>query len=546
MDDSRDLPGPPAQAQVYRSLLTPLRFVERSASVFRDKIAVMNGETRFTYAEFGARVNRLASALRGAGLVHGDRVAFLSPNIPPMLEAHFGVPLAGGVLVTINTRLSSGEVAYILNHSGSKFLFVDSELAVTVRPVLDQLENVHTIVNILDTPTGAPLDGPDYEGFLNSGSPRPLTWLVEEEDETISINYTSGTTGRPKGVMYTHRGAYLNALGEALETNMTSDSVYLWTLPMFHCNGWCFTWGVTAVGGTHICLRRLDPGAVWSLINGSGVTHFNGAPVVLISLLNHSGRPGKLARGLTVTTAGAPPSPTLIGQMEALGARIIHVYGLTETYGPHTISAEQPCWFSMPSEERARLKARQGVAYVIAEDVRVVDPNMIDVPADGKTMGEVLMRGNNVMKGYFRDPEATAQAFRGGWFHSGDLAVMHPDGYIELRDRGKDIIISGGENISSIEVEQALYRHPAVLEVAVIGIPHEKWGETPKAFVTVREGMKVGEQELIEFCRSQIAHFKCPTAVEFTTLPKTSTGKIQKYILRQKEWAGHAKQIQGA
>jgi fatty-acyl-CoA synthase len=546
MDNRRYESEPRVEDKVYRSPLTPLRFVERSASVFRDKIAVVHGETRYTYAEFGRRVNRLATALRAGGLAHGDRVAFLCPNIPPLLEAHFGVPLAGGALVAINTRLSANEVAYILNHSGSKFLFVDSELTANVRPLLDQLETVKNIVNICDAPTGAPLDGPDYETFLNSGSAASQPWLIDDEEETISINYTSGTTGRPKGVMYTHRGAYLNALGEAVETTLTPNSVYLWTLPMFHCNGWCFTWGVTAVGGMHVCLRKLEPASVWSLMSRYGVTHFNGAPVVLISLLNHPGRPEKLDKPLTVTTAGAPPSPTLIGQVEALGAKIIHVYGLTETYGPHTVSAEQPCWSSMALEARAGLKALQGVAYVIADDVRVVDPDMVDVPADGKTMGEVLMRGNNVMKGYYQDPEATAKAFHGGWFHSGDLAVMHPDGYIELRDRSKDIIISGGENISSIEVEQALYRHPAVLEVAVIGIPHERWGETPKAFVTLRDGMKVGEQELIDFSKSQIAHFKCPTAVEFTTLPKTSTGKIQKYVLRQKEWAGREKRIQGA
>jgi acyl-CoA synthetase (AMP-forming)/AMP-acid ligase II len=534
------------ESKVYRSLLTPLRFVERNAHVYPDKAAVVHGDKQYTYREFGERVNRLASALRAGGLEHGDRAAFLCPNIPPLLEAHFGVPLAGGVLVAINTRLSPNEVAYILNHSGSKFLFVDTELAATIKPVLDQLETVKTIVNICDAPVGTPLDGTDYEAFLSAGSPEPVPWVLEDEEETISINYTSGTTGRPKGVMYTHRGGYLNALGEAIETTLTPDSVYLWTLPMFHCNGWCFTWGVTAVGGTHVCLRKLEPATVWSLIEKQGVTHFNGAPVVLIALLNHPGRPARLDRPLTITTAGAPPSPTLIGQVEALGAKIIHVYGLTETYGPHTVCEEQPAWNGETVERRARLKARQGVAYLIADDVRVVDPDLRDVPADGQTMGEVLMRGNNVMKGYYNDPDATARAFRGGWFHSGDLAVMHPDGYIELRDRSKDIIISGGENISSIEVEQALYRHPAILEVAVVGIPHEKWGETPKAFVTLREGQQVSEQELIEFCREQIAHYKCPTAIEFTTLPKTSTGKIQKYVLREKEWAGKEKRIQGA
>jgi fatty-acyl-CoA synthase len=532
--------------KVFESFLTPLQFLARSSAVYRDKTAIIHGAVAYTYGEFGRRVNRLASALRAHGLARGDRVAFLCPNIPPMLEAHFGVPLAGGILVAINTRLAPNEVAYILNHSGAKFLFVDSELAATVRPVLDRLTTVKTIVNIQDAPVGESLSGPDYESFLAEAPPQPLPLPLEDEEETISINYTSGTTGMPKGVMYSHRGAYLNALGEAIETGLSSETVYLWTLPMFHCNGWCFTWAVTAVGGTHVCLRKVDPAAAWSLVDRHRVTHLNGSPVVLISLLNHASRPQKLSRPITVTTAGAPPSPTLIGQMEALGAKIIHVYGLTETYGPHTICAPQVDWAGLPADERSRLKARQGVAYTIADQVRVVDENMLDVPADGETLGEVLMRGNNVMTGYYDDPEATRKAFKGGWFHSGDLAVMHPDGYIELRDRRKDIIISGGENISSIEVEQVLYRHPAVLEVAVVGVPHAKWGETPKAFVTLKDGMKASDQELIDFCRAQIAHFKCPTAIEFTTLPKTSTGKVQKYVLRQKEWAGREKLIQGA
>ena len=534
------------QMRVYQSILTPLRFLERTASVFRDKLAVVHGDLRYTYAEFGKRVNRLASALRDGGVERNDRVAFLCPNIPPLLEAHFGVPLAGAALVAINVRLSPNEVAYILNHSGAKYLFVDSALTATIKPVLDGLETVETIININDIPDGEPLDGTDYEAFLNGGSPDPQQWLIEDEEEMISINYTSGTTGKPKGVMYSHRGAYINALGEVVETTLTSEAVYLWTLPMFHCNGWCFPWGVTAAGGTHVCLRQVEPELVWSLVAEHGVTHFNGAPVILIALLNHPSRPEKLDRPLTVTTAGAPPSPTLIDQMETLGAKIIHVYGLTETYGPHTVCAIQPAWKNLSIGEQARLKARQGVAYTIAEDVRVVDENMVDVAADGETMGEVLMRGNNVMIGYYQDPQATSDAFRGGWFHSGDLAVMHPDGYIELRDRNKDIIISGGENISSIEIEQTLYRHPAVLEVAVIAIPHNKWGETPKAFVTLKEGIEADAQELIAFCRDQIAHFKCPTAIEFTALPKTSTGKIQKFVLREKEWKGSEHRIKGA
>lgn len=536
MDEFRD---------VCWSLLTPLSFIDRSAKVYPDKTAIIHGDKRYTYAEFGARVNRLASALRAAGLQKGDRVAFLCPNTPPMLEAHFGVPLAGGVLVSINTRLSPQEVAYILDHSGASFLFVDTELSHMVKPSVGALKTVKHIVNIEDAPDGELLDGDEYESFLEAGSPDDVEWVLEDEMETISINYTSGTTGRPKGVVYTHRGAYLNALGEGIETTLTADSVYLWTLPMFHCNGWCFTWGVTALGGTNVCLRKFEPEQVWKLVEQENVTHFNGAPVVLIALLNHPNRPSKLVRPLTVTTAGAPPSPTLLKNMQELGAKTIHVYGLTETYGPFTVCAAQPSWEDAAPEERARRMACQGVRYVVADGLRVVDEDMNDVTRDGEAMGEVIMRGNLVMKGYFGDPEATATAFRGGWFHSGDVAVWHPDGYIELRDRSKDVIITGGENVSSIEVEQALYRHEAVLEVAVIGVPHEKWGESPKAFVTLKPNAAVTGPELIEFCRSEIAHFKCPTAIEFIELPKTSTGKIQKYVLRDKEWAGRDKRIQG-
>ena len=463
-----------------------------------------------------------------------------------MLEAHFGVPAAGGVLVAINTRLSPQEVAYIVNHSGAKILIVDTELAATIAAVASELATVTQFVNVRDIDATSPLDGPDYEEFLGTGKPdAPDSWLQNEE-ETIAINYTSGTTGRPKGVVYSHRGAYLNALGETLECDLNSRSKYLWTLPMFHCNGWCFTWGVTGRGATHVCLRKVEPAVVWSLIQREHVTHLNGAPVVMTTLLNHPGRPARLASPLVAMLAGAPPSPTLIEALEKLGVRFVHAYGLTETYGPHTVCAEQEDWKELPAEDQARLKARQGVNFVMTDPVRVVDEAMNDVPADGATMGEVIMHGNNVMTGYYDDPEATAKAFGGGWFHSGDLAVMHPDGYIELRDRSKDIIITGGENVSSIEVEQALYRHDAVLEVAVLGVPHEKWGETPKAFVTLKQDQSATAEELIEFCRGQLAHFKCPSSIEFTTLPKTSTGKIQKYALREKEWAGHEKRIQGA
>lgn len=531
---------------VCRSSMSPLTFLERSARVYRDKPAVLYGDLRMSYGEFAGEVYRFASALREAGLQKGDRVAMLCPNIPPMLAAHFAVPLAGGVLVCINTRLSPREIAYIVNHSGATILFADTELNHLIVPVREELECLRAVIGIADTDY-PPLDGSvEYNDFLKRGSPDPIPWSLEDEMETISINYTSGTTGQPKGVMYSHRGAYINGLGEVIETDMSPSSVFLWTVPMFHCNGWCFTWGVTAIGGTHVCLRKVDPAHVWEVIEAEGVTHLNGAPIVLISLLNHPDRPRRLEHSLTVTTGGAPPSPTLIEHMDEIGARIIHIYGLTETYGPYTICAPQSQWEDLFVDQQSKLCARQGVPYVAADGLRVVDDEMNDVPADGKTMGEVVMRGNMVMKGYYNDAEATAEAFRGGWFHSGDIAVMHPDGYIELRDRSKDVIISGGENISSIEVEQAVYRHKSVLEVAVIGIPHEKWGETPKAFVTLKDGQTVSATELIAFCRNEIAHYKCPTSIEFTVLPKTSTGKIQKYVLREKEWAGHDKRIQGA
>jgi fatty-acyl-CoA synthase len=531
--------------EVYTSYLTPLSFIRRSTFVYPDKVAIAYGEQRITYREYGERVNRLASALLKAGLKKGERVAFLCPNIPAMLDAHFGVLLAGGILVAINTRLSPGEIEYILNHSGAKFLFSDTELGENIRDIHAGLETVEQTINIVDVEGFEHLPGTDYDSFLASGSADDLDWVIEDEDEDISINYTSGTTGRPKGVVFSHRGAYLNAINEGVETHMTSSSIYLWTLPMFHCNGWCFIWGVTAVGGTHVCLRKFDPADVWPLVTNEAVTHFNGAPVVLIALLNDPNRPEKLAGPLTITTAGAPPSPTLIENVQAMGAEIIHMYGLTETYGPTTVCAPQRDWASKSSEDQGKLMARQGVAFVMSDPIRVVDDDMNDVPRDGKTLGEVVMVGNMVMKGYYNDPEATATAFRGGHFHSGDVAVWHSDGYIELRDRSKDVIISGGENISSIEVEQVIYRHPSVLECAVIGIPHEKWGESPKAFVTLKDGESANEKEIIDFCRDNIAHFKCPTAVDFVALPKTSTGKIQKFILRDKEWGGADKKIQG-
>lgn len=534
---------------VYRTELTPLLFLERSADVFRDKVAVAYRGTTYTYPQLRARSRRLASALAAVGVAKGDRVAIICPNIPAMLEAHYGIPLAGAIMVPINTRLSADEIGYILDHSGAKVVFVDTELAGLVERALPGLNAQPLVVSIIDRELGADarpqsLDGPEYEAFLATGSEDKIEIPVEDEYETISINYTSGTTGRPKGVMVHHRGAYLNAIGECMTSGIVSDSRYLWTLPMFHCNGWCCTWGVTAVGGTHVCLRRVDPSEIWRLILEEGITHLNGAPTVLIGLVNDPrAKTAKLTRPLRVTTAAAPPSPSIIAQMQSLGAEITHVYGLTETYGPHTVCEWQSQWNDLPLEEQARLKARQGVGYLIAEETRVVDEQMNDVPNDGQTMGEVIMRGNNVMKGYYERPEDTATAFRGGWFHSGDLAVRHPDGYVELRDRAKDIIISGGENISTIEVERCIYQHSAVLEVAVIAIPDEKWGEVPKAFVTLKDGESVTERELIDFCRDRIAHFKAPKAISFGELPKTSTGKVQKFVLREREWSGRDRRI---
>ena len=519
----------------YRHL-TPLSFLSRSARVFPNKNALVYRDRHWTYAEFAARVNQLASALQKWGLRAGDRVAFLCPNIPPMAEAHFGVPLANGVLVAINIRLSAQDVCYILNDAGVRIVFVDTEFTHLIAEVREQLTTVEEIVNIVDRPTESfqLLPGLEYESFLATGTNEPVELNLADENELISINYTSGTSGQPKGVMYTHRGAYLNAIGEVLTVNMDNRSVYLWTLPMFHCNGWCFTWGVVAVGGTQILLRKFYPKTVISLLMQEKVTHFCGSPTILIMLVNDPAiQQLKLTQTIRVATAGAPPSPTIIQAGEELGMDIIHVYGLTETYGPHSVCEWQQPWDHLSQQKQALLKARQGVPYIHATEMRVVDRQMQDVPADGETMGEVVMQGNNVMKGYFNDPETTKLAFRGGWFHSGDLAVVYPDGYIELRDRAKDIIISSGVNISTIEIERVIYQHSAVLEVAVIAIPDAIRGEVPKAFVTLKPDIRVTEAEIISFCRQNLAQFKCPKAVEFRDLPKTATGKVQKYLLRE-------------
>ena len=532
-------PGEPgrgaASSKVFRTELNPVDFLHRAAYMYPEKTAVVHGTRRYTYRQLAERSWRLANALRSAGLGKGDRVATLLFNSPAMLEAHFGVPAAGGILVAVNNRLASAEVGYILQHSGARYLLLDAGLEALTEPL--DLAGV-TVIRCDDS--GVP--GDPYEELLAGASPeRPASWL-EHEEETISINYTSGTTGRPKGVQYTYRGAYLNALNEVIVAGLGTDSVYLWALPMFHCNGCCVPWAVTAIAARHVTMRAVDPQRIWELIDGEGVTHCNGAPTVHLMVINHP-RAHRLDRPVTAMVAAAPPSPTLLARMSALNFRIVHVYGLTETYGPITMCPEPAGWADLPVEQRARYLARQGQAYISSDLVRVVDKQMNDVPQDAATIGEVVMRGNNVMSGYYDDEAATGRAFAGGWFHSGDLAVWHPDGNIELRDRSKDIIISGGENISSIEVEQAITAHPAVLECAVVGVPDARWGERPKAFVTLNSGASATPEEIIAFCRQRLAHYKCPDAVEFGPLPKTSTGKTQKFVLRQHEWADQGKQV---
>lgn len=517
-----------AGLKVYRQELSPLSFLERAGDVHAHRAAVEDGGRTFTYREWRSRARRLASALQQAGLAEGDRVAFLALNSEPLLLGHFAVPRAGGVIVAINTRLAGDEVAYIVGHSGARLLFYSPELEPQLAVVPRSVRRVAL--------------GGQFEDFLASGSDAAPTWDLGDEEEMIAIDYTSGTTGRPKGVMYTHRGAYLNALAMAIEHRLSSESSYLWTLPMFHCNGWTFTWALPAVGARSVCLPRIDPAQVWTLFAEGGITHFCGAPTVLIMLANHPAA-HRLARPVRVFTAGAPPSPTIIRRMADLNFELDHVYGLTESYGPFTINVMPAGGSRLSPDEWARLKARQGMAHITAGEQRVVDAEMRDVPPDGATMGEVVYRGNVVMKGYFEQPEATAEAFRGGWFHTGDVGVMHDDGQLELRDRKKDIIISGGENISTIEVEQVVVSHPAVLECAVIAVPDELWGEVPKAFVTLKPQAGATADEIIAHCRAHLAHFKCPKFVEFGELPKTSTGKIQKFVLRDREWQGREKRI---
>ena len=532
----------------FYKTLSPISFLDRSADVYPNKPALSYGDITYTYQDFYGRVNKLAGALLKEGIKKGDRVGFLVPNTPAMFEGHYGPLKIGAVLVAINIRLSAREVSYILNHSGAKVLVFDSEYAELINQIKNELPEITRFVQVADTfPKSSLVEGPEYEEFLNSADPGEHRIPLESESDPVTINYTSGTTGMPKGVLYHSRGAYLSALGEVVESGMNQESVYLWTLPMFHCNGWCFTWATTAVGATNVCLRRVDPLEVYRLIDEESVTHMCCAPTILTSMYSIPDADQQDLSGVTIMTAGAPPAPQVIRSMENMGAHILHAYGLTETYGPITICAIQPDWKEKSSEEVANLKSRQGVAFVLADTgMRVVDTEMNDVKKDGSQMGEVVMSGNMVMSGYFNDEEATNKAFEGGWFHSGDLAVWHPDGYIELQDRAKDIIISGGENISSQEVEKVIMEHDGVLEVTVVGVPDDRWGEVPKAFVMSKDGASVSEEEIITFTRDRIAHFKAPKYVEFGELPKTATGKIQKYVLRDKEWEGKEKRIQGS
>ncbi|ALJ22298.1 AMP-binding protein [Microbacterium sp. No. 7] len=533
----------PAPAAANDEPLTPLRFLQRSAEVFPDKDAILYGDRSYTYRRFASEAEELARVF--ASLIEpGDRVAYLLPNTPEMLIGHFAVPLAGGVLVAINTRLSRAEIEYILLHSGARILVVDAELLASLGDLSSTVATIEEVVEVPDPQYGHPgghvaAGQVAYEEFLARAHDidEPVSWHVADERLPISINYTSGTTGKPKGVVYTHRGAYLNAMGEVFHNQFTSSSVYLWTLPMFHCNGWCTPWAVTAAGATHVALRAVRAERIWSLVDEAGVTHLCGAPTVC-TMLASSPSAHVTERPLRITTAGAPPSPTIIGALEALGVTVVHVYGLTEVYGPFTICEHQPAWDGLDAQERARLLARQGVGMVQAESARVVDEHMRDVPADGVTLGEIVLRGNNVMLEYFRDSRATREAFRGGWFHTGDLGVMHPDRYIELKDRAKDIVISGGENISTVEVEQVIVSHDAVLEAAVVGRPDPKWGERPIAFVVLREGHEVDADELRIHARSLLAAFKVPDEFVFlTALPHTATGKVRKFDLRAPEAA---------
>ena len=516
--------------------MSPLSFIARAADIYPDRPAVLHGTVRRSWAETYSRCRAFASALQGMGIVGGDTVAFMAANTPELFEAHYGVPMAGAVLNALNTRLDAGTIAFILEHGEAKVLFTDREFSETIARAIDMLEREIIVIDI-DDPSfegGERLSGKTYEDVIASGDPQFVWQLPQDEWQAITLNYTSGTTGNPKGVVYHHRGAYLNAVSNVLSWGMGDAPIYLWTLPMFHCNGWCFPWSMAAVAGTNVCLRHVRVEAIYNAIRAEKVTHFCGAPIVL-NMLNHADDDMKagIEQAVKVMTAGSAPPAAVIGGMEELGIDVTHVYGLTECYGPSVVSVWHPKWDNVSMTEKAALKARQGVRGPMLDALMVADPvTMAPCPNDGETIGEVFMRGNNVMKGYLKNPQATQDAFEGGWFHTGDLAVSHEDGYIEIKDRSKDIIISGGENISSIEIEDVLYSHPDILEAAVVAKPDEKWGETPCAFVTLKEGASLSADDIITYCRDRMAHFKAPRVIEFGALPKTSTGKIQKFVLR--------------
>jgi len=519
--------------------LTPLSFLERSASVYPAKTAVVHGRLRYSYEDFYLRCRRLASALARRGIGRDDTVSVMAPNVPALLEAHYGVPMAGAVLNALNYRLDAHTIGFILNHAQTKLLIADREYSETVSKALEEVDHPLTVVDI-DDPLheGGELIGEkDYEALLEEGSAEDGYQMPADEWEAISLNYTSGTTGNPKGVVYHHRGAYLNAIGQILAFGLSQRSIYLWTLPMFHCNGWTYTWGVTAAAGTHVCLRRVDPALIFPMIREHGVTHMCGAPIVL-NMLVHAPAEQRVRfdHVVEVATGGAAPPSAVISAMQRLGFRVTHLYGLTETYGPATLCAWQGAWDELDPEGQAAKMARQGVVYPTLGALTVADQDtMAPVPTDGETIGEIMVRGNTVMKGYLKNPAATDEAFRGGWYHTGDLAVRHADGYVEVKDRAKDIIISGGENVSSLEVEELLYKHPAIMEAAVVARPDEHWGETVCAFATLKPGAEeVTEKDVIDWCRGKIAGFKLPKRVVFGELPKTSTGKIQKFVLRER------------
>ncbi|MGH7349577.1 MAG: acyl-CoA synthetase [Candidatus Rokuibacteriota bacterium] len=528
---------PPTRASY--SPLSPLVFLPRAAEIYPDRVAVIHGETRYTYAQFFERAKRLASALKAIGIRRGDVVSAMLPNVPAMLEAHHGVPMLGAVLNTINTRLDANTVAYVLRHAEAKALLTDRVFASVMGPALAQLGRRIIVVDVDDPLYAGPgerLGRVEYEAFLASGRPGFEWSPPASESDPLALNYTSGTTGRPKGVVYHHRGTFLEAVGNVMAWAMPAAPVYLWTLPMFHCNGWCFPWSVNAMAGTHVCLRAVEPKQVFDLIAAHGVTHMCGAPTVLTMLIDApAGQRRPLPHVVHIQTGGSPPPATVIRGMEELGFQVLHIYGMTELHGPSTLCAPQEAWRALPLDARAAEMARQGVRYPVVEGHVVADPRTCKpVPQDGKTVGEILVRGNTVMLGYLKDPRATAEAFAGGFLHTGDLAVWHPTRYIEIKDRKKDIIISGGENISSVEVEIALYKHPATQLAAVVARPDPKWGETPCAFVQLKPGTSATEQEYVDWCRRHLARFKVPRTVVFGPVPSTATGKIQKYVLRER------------